>query len=431
MADLIELSSRIIDEGDLSEPTNRISLELSELGDGLAVVEAFSHVWAVDTGDGLVLLDTSHVNSGQPALDAIRRWRGDRVHSIVYTHGHIDHVGGSGAVLAEAAANGHDAPDVIAHEAVHDRFDRYRQTTGWNLAINARQFGGNVKRTDVIGATPDAFLPDDVAAPTVTHEDGMTATIGDTTFEMHHATGETDDHTWVWDPDRKAVYVGDLFMWNFPNAGNPQKVQRFAGDWATALREMIAKGPELLLPAHGLPIGGVDRIATCLDTAASALEYLVRETVALMNQGATLDTILHTVKLPDTYEGIPYLVPNYDEPEFVVRNIYRLYGGWWDGDPANLHPAPKSALGAEVAALAGGAETLARRAVELSAAGELKLAGHLAQMAVDADPTNPAVHEMRIEVFTARRAIATSLMSKGIYKSVINASKDAIAEAGG
>lgn len=428
MADLIELSSRIIDTGDLTEPTNRITLELSEVADGLAIVEAFSHVWAVDTGDGLVFVDTSHANSGQAALDAIRHWRTEPVHSMVYTHGHIDHVGGSGAILAEAAANGAATPDVIAHEAVHDRFARYRETTGWNLAINARQFGGNVKRTDVVGATADAFLPDDVASPNVTHDDGMTVTIGDTTFEMHHANGETDDHTWIWDPDRKAVYVGDLFMWNFPNAGNPQKVQRFAGDWATALRAMVAKGPELMLPAHGLPIGGRDRVATALTTVAEALEFLVEETVALMNQGATLDTILHTVTLPDRFEGVPYLVPNYDEPTFVIRNIYRLYGGWWDGDPANLHPAPKAALGAEVAALAGGAEALARRALELVDAGELAVAGHLVQMAVDADPGNGAVHDARIAVFAARRAVATSLMSKGIYKSVINASKDAIAE---
>ena len=191
---------------------------------------------------------------------------------------------------------------------------------------------------------------------------------------------------------------------------------------------MMAKEPELLLPAHGLPVAGRERVALVLDTTASALEYLVEETVALMNQGATLDTIIHTVKLPDRFEGVPYLAPDYDEPGFVVRNVYRLYGGWWDGDPSTLHPAPKSVLGAEVAALAGGAAQLARRAPAVLESGEPAVAAHLVQMAADAEPDDIEVHEIRKKVFEARRAAATSLMAKGIYRSAITVSKEALGE---
>jgi len=428
MADLIELSSRIIDTGSLTERTNRITFELSEVADGLSIVEAFSHIWSIDTGDGLVLIDASGSQAGSACIDAIRTWREDRVHTIVYTHGHADHVGGSPAIIADGVNRGHATPDVVAHDAVHARFDRYRETAGLQLAINSRQFGGTKKNPDLMNAGTGRYIPDDVAVPNITHESGMELTIGNTHFELHHANGETDDHTWLWDADRKAVYVGDLFMWNFPNAGNPQKVQRFAGDWATALRDMIAKGPELLLPAHGLPVAGEERVALVLDASASALEYLVRETVALMNEGATLDTIIHSVRLPEQFEGLPYLTPTYDEPEFVVRGIYRLYGGWWDGDPSTLHPAPKAALGAEVSALAGGAGALARRALELSQAGELAVAAHLVEMATQGDPSNGEVHEIRKQVYSARRAAATSLMAKGIYKSAINSSIEALGE---
>jgi len=428
MADLIELSSRIIDSGVATEATNRITFELSEVAEGISIVEAFSHIWSIDTGDGLVLIDASGSQAGSACIDAIRTWREDRVHTIVYTHGHADHVGGSPAIIADGVNRGHATPDVVGHEAIHDRFARYRETAGLQLAINSRQFGGTQKIPDLMKAGPGRYIPDDVAVPNITHDAGMELTIGDTHFELHHANGETDDHTWLWDAERQAVYVGDLFMWNFPNAGNPQKVQRFAGDWAAALRDMIAKGPELLLPAHGLPVAGRDRIDLVLDASASALEFLVRETVALMNEGATLDTIIHSVKLPERFEGLPYLTPTYDEPEFVVRGIYRLYGGWWDGDPSTLHPAPKAALGAEVAALAGGAGALAQRALELSESGELAVAAHLVEMAAQAEPTNGEVHEIRKQVYTARRAVATSLMAKGIYKSAINTSIEALGE---
>jgi alkyl sulfatase BDS1-like metallo-beta-lactamase superfamily hydrolase len=99
------------------------------------------------------------------------------------------------------------------------------------------------------------------------------------------------------------------------------------------------------------------------------------QTVGLMNAGARLDDIVHTVRAPQHLLDRPYLRPVYDEPEFVVRNVWRLYGGWYDGNPARLKPAPDAALAAEIAGLAGGAHRLAERARELADVGDLRLAG--------------------------------------------------------
>ena len=61
MADLLALSARFIDEGIYEGPgsVNRVTAELSEVADGVAVVEAFSHVVVFSTHEGLVLFDTS------------------------------------------------------------------------------------------------------------------------------------------------------------------------------------------------------------------------------------------------------------------------------------------------------------------------------------------------------------------------------------
>ena len=113
--------------------------------------------------------------------------------------------------------------------------------------------------------------------------------------------------------------------------------------------------------------------------------------------------------------GRPYLQPVYDEPEFIVRNIWRLYGGWYDGNPANLKPAPEAAVAREMAALAGGSAKLAARALKLLAVGDLRLAGHLVEMAALADPADPAVHDARATVFAARAEAATSTMTQGVF----------------
>jgi alkyl sulfatase BDS1-like metallo-beta-lactamase superfamily hydrolase len=211
------------------------------------------------------------------------------------------------------------------------------------------------------------------------------------------------------------ILTGDFFLWNFTNAGNPQKVQRYPREWAAALREMSGLGAELLVPAHGLPIAGVDRIRMVLDDTARALDTLVNGTLEMMNEGARLDTILHSVKLPAETLAKPYLRALYDEPEFVIHNIWRLYGGWYDGNPSRLKPAPDSALAAEVAKLCGGVEVLVDRAREVAESSDFRLACHLIEMAVLAEPDHKAAHGARAEIYARRRDRETSLMARGIY----------------
>ncbi len=434
MGNLLDLAARIIDDRVLDEPVNRVTNELSELGDGLAIVESFSHCVVLSAGDELVAFDASGAATGAAVVDAVRAWSPAPVGHLVYTHGHADHVGGSGAF---AAAYG--APTVVGHENVARRLDRYAATDGWNVAINARQFGGTrsdrrlslgMGESDAAAGAPGVdparwrrFLPPDVLRPDVEFETEHRLQVGDDTIELHHARGETDDHLWAWLPDRRTVIVGDFLIWNFPNAGNPQKVQRYPIEWAAALRAMAACEPELLVPAHGLPIPGRERIATVLATIADTLDQLVADVLAMMNADATLDEIVHTVRVPDDTLALPYLRPLYDEPEFVVRNVWRQFGGWWDGAASRLKPAPDAQLATVIAELSGGPAALLARAEQAAADHDFRLAGHLADLAGWAAPDDPDIHRGRALVYRARRAAEPSLMSKGIFAAAARESE--------
>jgi alkyl sulfatase BDS1-like metallo-beta-lactamase superfamily hydrolase len=424
MADLLKMSTDIIDDKigvDDAGPMNRINFQLSEIADGVAMVEAFSHCVLFESEDGLIAFDTSGPQGGGRVMEAIRGWRKDHFNSLVYTHGHLDHVGGSGAFMADADAAGRPRPEVVSHENVPNRFDRYDFTSGYNMAINQRQFGQFSRRGYELndGAS---FLPASAARPDRTYREFLDLQIGGLEIQLRHAKGETDDHTWAWIPERKAICAGDFFIWCFPNAGNPQKVQRFPVEWAAAMRQMAEQGAELFLPAHGLPIAGADRIRRVLTDVAECLEFLVHETVSRMNEGARLDEIVHEVSIDQATLEKPYLRPIYDEPEFVVRNIWRMYGGWYDGNPAHLKPAQDSRLASELASLSGGARVLAERAMAL-ADEDPRLACHLAEFAVQASPEDRDLHQIRAEVYQRRRAGETSLMAKGIFGSAANESK--------
>jgi alkyl sulfatase BDS1-like metallo-beta-lactamase superfamily hydrolase len=152
-----------------------------------------------------------------------------------------------------------------------------------------------------------------------------------------------------------------------------------------------------------------------LDETASLLESLVDQVVTLMNRGHRLDEILAQVQPPPELLARPYLAPVYDEPEFVVRNLYRLYGGWWDGNPAHLKPAREAAVAGELARMAGGPGALAIRARELAAKGELALACELVELASQAAPDDPTIHVERADIYTRRAAAERSLMARGVF----------------
>ncbi|HET7722076.1 MAG TPA: alkyl sulfatase dimerization domain-containing protein, partial [Acidimicrobiales bacterium] len=363
-------------------------LGLAEVADRTAFTAAFGNICAFATDDGLLLVDTGNQVQAQMNHERVRGWNAERLHTAVYTHGHIDHVFGIATYEEEAAANGWAPPHVVAHELLPARFERYVMTAGYNGVINQRQF-----------QFPKPYWPTEYRYPDELYRDHHTLEVGGETWELHHDKGETDDATWVWNPGRKVLCTGDLFIWASPNCGNPQKVQRYPREWAAGLRKMSSLGAEVLLPGHGFPILGADRIRQALDDTAELLESLVAQTLEMMNAGERLDDIVHAVQAPAHLLDKPYLKPVYDEPEFVVRNLWRLYGGWYDGNPAHLKPAPDAILAAELARLAGGAGVLASRAQQLAAAGDLRLAGHLAEMAAMAAPNDAGVHAARAEVF--------------------------------
>ncbi len=376
-----------------------VGMALEEYRPGLSFVASFGNVTALDTPDGLALIDVGGPMAAAHIHGAVRGWSQRALRKVVYTHGHVDHVMGISAFAGEPGP----APHVIAHCDVPARFDRYKLTAGWNGAINARQFG-----------LPGFTWPTDYRYPDEVYRDHLTLEFGGIRAELHHARGETDDHTWVWLPDHKTVVTGDLFIWAVPNCGNPQKVQRYPREWAIALRTMAALGAELLLPGHGPPIEGAARVHQALTETAALLESLHEQVLAQMNAGASLDTVLAEVRAPAALLERPYLRPVYDDPTFIVRALWRLYGGWWDGDPAHLKPPGERALAAEVASLAGGAGALIDRALAV-ADSDLALACQLAEWAHAAAPGDAAIRKQRAELYTRRAAGEPSLMAKAIF----------------
>ena len=212
--------------GDVDVHPGRIRVGFEEMASGVGFMSAFSNALVIETQEGLVFVDTSSFFHAEQLFSGVRAWSGTRVHTGIYTHGHVDHVFGLRPFDAEAEEKGWPAARIIAHEACPARFDRYQLTNGYNGVITARQFG-----------FPKPVFPKSYRYPDETVGASRTLEIGGERIELRHDRGETDDHLWAWLPERKMIYTGDLFIWASPNCGNPQKVQRYPREWAMALRK--------------------------------------------------------------------------------------------------------------------------------------------------------------------------------------------------
>ncbi len=371
-------------------------------------------------GDRILVVDTSLFLFAKGIIEDLRRdFSEASVEAIVYTHGHIDHVSGAPMYINDAESRGYPRPRIVGHADVAQRFDRYRLLGPQNDFINRFQFNMR-EQMRAFSITPWVY-------PDVTYHDSMELTVGNERFELYHSRGETDDQTWVWCPGRRVICAGDMFIWATPNVGNPLKVPRYCLDLAVNLERMAALKPLHLLPGHGPAISGEERVKDALLSTATWLRTIHDQVVEGMNQGKFLEDILRDIKYPPNDR--PWLKPVYDHPEFVARNVFRLYGGWYDGNPAHMLPAHSHDVARELIGVTGSAGLLAR-ARKLRAEGNLQMACHLVDFVRRGDPQNREGWELWRDLFLARLDTEPSIMARGAFHQAINEADERLKELG-
>jgi glyoxylase-like metal-dependent hydrolase (beta-lactamase superfamily II) len=383
-----------------------------EIAPGVLLHAALVNTYAVRTSAGLLLVDPGLQQNAASVHQAVRAWSDAPLHTVVYTHGHIDHAFGLGGFLAAG-----ERPPIVAQENVPRRFERYRLTHGLNARINQRQFG-----------TPRPVFPDRFDWPTLTFRDALVQQVGDLEVRYRAARGETDDACYLWLPQPGYLFTGDLVIWFAPNCGNPQKVQRYPVEWAEALEAMAALDAEWLFPGHGLVVQGRAAVRELLTDTARYLRVLIDQVLARLNAGEVPEAIVHAVEPDPELATRPYLRATYDHPKFIVRNLLRLWGGWWTGNAADVLPATWEAQAREIAALAGGVDSVVARGQGLLAAGDAVLATHLAEWATRAAPGDRGAQALKRDAYARRLAEAGSLMARGIFRAALNDALEALGE---
>ena len=292
----------------------------------------------VTTSDGVVVIDPGNYRVCTLIKEEIARDVDRPIKYLIYTHAHMDHVGGAAAFMDQS-------PEVIAHENAIHRLDRYRLTTDYIRLINSIQFHFRLPPNVPRRRFQQVY-------PTQTYRDEHQFELGDKTFELFHGKGETDDHTLVWVPELRAVFCGDLLEASFPNLGNPFKVMRYAREWAVALKKALALGPDLAIGGDAVLVEK-QKINEVFNENIELLTFLEESVVKAANGGKNLEQMIEEIQLPPHLENSPNLRQIYSRREFAIHNIWERYCGYFDFSPSGLLPRPKREIAAVVRKLIG------------------------------------------------------------------------------
>lgn len=370
---------------------------------------AYCSIGVVKTEEGLVVFDLSIKRYGKRVLDEIRKFSDKPIKYIIYSHGHFDHAFGFADILGEIKEKGWEMPQVIAHENILKRFEKYRMLHGYHNWLNKMQFsssGQNIEE-DIVSAY-------ETLEPTIVirGNNNYQFTLGNYSFEVYHDKGETDDSLWMWFPDKKVLFTGDLVINpSFPNVGNPNKVQRYPKQWAIAMEKMLEKNAEYLVPGHGLLIEGKEEVKSALSIREQVMNFVHDEVVKRMNEGKWFEQIYHEMVeiQPEKFKNHKYMKPSYGCYRFAIHAVYRLYHGWYNsGNPTDLFPAKSSDIAKEYLKVADGNQYLERGKI-LFNEGKTQLALHLIDVVINGSTLE---NETLLEAYTLKSQILEEKIKK-------------------
>ncbi|KAA1189642.1 MBL fold metallo-hydrolase [Pseudohalioglobus sediminis] len=366
----------------------RRPVEVRKLSDNVYMATGVGNVIMVTTSAGNVVFDTGLVLQTPKQLAALQAVSDAPVHTIVLSHSHADHTGGT-RFFADAQTR------IITHEAFVEE-QRYLSE------LEPYQYGRNRTLFPWMPAWEDrpdiAMMRYGGIEPTLTVGDWekFAFSLGGVEFEVFGTPGaEGADNLVMWLPQQKMLLSGDFFGPQFPQFPNiftmrGEKVRKPI-EYVKSLDFLLPLGIETVVPSHLDPTSGAETIASDMQRIRDAVQYVHDQTVAGMNAGKTVYQLMREIALPPELE----LVQNHGKVDWAVRSIWDYYMTWFHFDSTTeLYPVPAREIYADLARLAGN-DGLRELAEGYLAAGEAVRSLHVIEVMLAAEPADAGALALR------------------------------------
>lgn len=344
----------------------------------------------INTGMGFEAPHHKHV------FDAISR---APTRYIITTQAHVDHVGGVGLFREPGTVYIAQANNRACQ---HDdaRIPQLRASTAMHWFAHNRP---NIER--LAAQYPDVPTVQDTPTPDLTFDQRLALRIDDLDLELISTPGgETIDSCIVSLPQHRICFISNLLGPLFPHFPNFNTLRgdryRFVEPYLASVRTLRELRPDVLIVGRYLPIEGAELIDACLARLHDAVEWVHNETLAGMNAGKDIYTLMRDVQLPSRLR----VGQGYGKVSWCVRTIWESYVGWFKlRSTTELYPfEPVEATAALIDVV--GVDAAVERARALLEQGAAMSALHIAEAATRVDPRHRVALELTVAVH--RRLLA-------------------------
>ncbi len=385
---------------------------LFQVTDHIYQVRGFdlSNMTIVEGDDGLIVIDPlMTMETARAGLDLYYKHRPKKpVVAVIYTHSHVDHFGGVRGVVNEADVKAGKvkilAPEGFMEEAVSEnvyagnamsRRAQYMYGTGLPRSPQGQVDSGLGKAVPL--GTITLLPPTDLIEKT-----GETRTIAGVKLEFQMAPGtEAPAEMLIYFPQWKALCAAEDATHNLHNLYTIRGAQvRDANQWWRTLDDTVERygaRTEVLFAQHHWPKWGAQNIATFLGNQRDGYKYIHDQSLRLANQGYTMTEIAERVKLPPSLAQQWDLRGYYGTVNHNAKAVYQRYLGWYDANPANLHPLPPEESAKRYVQFMGGADKVLAQARASYAQGDYRWVAEVTKHVVFADPKNQAARQLEAD----------------------------------
>jgi len=326
------------------------------------------------------------------------------VTGVIYTHSHVDHYGGARAIITEEEAIARNVP-IIAPKGFLAEAVSENIIAGATMRRRATYMYGLLLPNNALGHVDGGLGPGHssgsiglVAPNDIIEATGEERTIDGVRVQFQYTPdAEAPSEMMFYFPQLKALCTSEVVTHILHNVYTPRGAKvRDALAWSKYIHELMRLFPDadVVFASHHWPIWGSERVQQYLGSQRDVYKYLHDETLRLANHGLTPIEIAEQLELPDSLAKVFANRGYYGTVNHNVKAIYQLYFGWFDANPANLHPLPPEQAATKYVEFMGGADAIVEKAAKCYQQGEFRWVAQVLNHVVFAQPDHSEAREL-------------------------------------